>query len=171
MSGGGWWRRNAGGLITLAVLVPASWFALDTIEFGLVRNPVQTVAPGDTVTVGASRYGPVTLSPLDAGAVGAPAQSRPMLVTIPVITEDGKSSCFGAVVTESASGRTWRSASSMLRWEAGEGQQESCSSDPGAKFDLVTPVLLGDDAAGPYEVVVSVGRESDVLDVRFRVGD
>lgn len=166
---GGWWRRNAGGLIALAVLVPASWFALDTIEFGLVRNPVQMVADGDTVTVGATRYGPVSLSPLDAAAVGAPADSVPMLVTIPVVTEDGESSCLGAMITESSTGRTWRNASSMLDWEPGAGQQESCASDPGARFDLVAPVILGDDASGPYDVTISVGRASDVLDVHFRV--
>lgn len=166
---GAWWRRNRVALIAIAVLVPAGWFALDTIEFGLTRNPEQSIGDGATLTIGGMTMGPVALAALDAGSVDAPASSAPTLVTIPVSADTDGTSCIGITVTEAATGRTWRSASSALEWEPAEGAQESCSAAAGDRFDLVAPVLLGDDVAGPLVVGVTVSDDGRVVDLRFDV--
>lgn len=166
---GGWWRRNAAALIALAVLVPASWFAFDTLQFGIVRNATQDVGAYKTVEVEGALFGVARMSPLDVETVSAPAGTQPVLVVIPVYQRDGSPYCLGVTVTEPATGRTWRSASGVLDWSPAQGQYESCLSESDARFQLVAPVLLADDAVGPYIVEVSVSREHDVLDLRFAV--
>ncbi|HYP73305.1 MAG TPA: hypothetical protein VEP72_04395 [Microbacterium sp.] len=165
----GWWRRNAIALVVLAALVPAGWFAFDTIEFGVVRNPTQSVEASKTAHVEGAVFGVVRMTPLEVDDVAAPTGSKPVLVTIPVHRRSGEPYCMGVTVTETATGRTWRSASGVLTWTPGDGQQETCTSGSEPRFDLVAPVLLAGDAVGPFVVGLSVAREADTLDLEFAV--
>lgn len=167
--GAGWWRRNAVALVALAVLVPASWLALDTIEFGTTRNPQQAVDAGTSTTVDGARFGPARLHPLDDDGLDVPAGAQPVLVTVPVAHPVETTSCQGATTTEVATGRTWRAASLVLGWTPGAGQQETCRSETGAAVDFAAPFLLNVDASGPFVVTMSVMRDGTVVDLRFDV--
>ena len=177
VSGGGWWRRNALALIALAVLIPASVFAYDTIGFGSVRNPVRTVAADELTAIGDAGIGQISITPLDADDVGAPSGTEPVLVRVHVRPGHDILTCSLPTVTEVATGRQWRTEMINLTWMPGTGQQSSCYADSLAPFDLAGPVLLPAGLTGPLVIETTVGWSSaadgdddgvdGVIDLRF----
>lgn len=163
-----WWRRNAVPLAALAVLVPASLFAFDAVEFGAVRNADRVIPAAGQTQVSGWTIGPVTVDSLDPAAVRAPGGSDPVVVTIRVDPGGDAIACTAPTVTEEATGREWRTVYT-LEWTATADQQTFCNSDVAGAYDLVYTVLLRDDAVGPLvvELPTVVGR--DGLDLRFAV--
>jgi hypothetical protein len=164
-----WWRRNAAALCALVVLVPASVVALDILEFGAVRNATRAVAAGETTRIDGWEFGPVTVSPLNADAVGAPAGSSPVVVTIPVAAGPQGVSCLLPSVREPATGREWRTITT-LEWQPDPEDPTFCTSEPTVPYDLSYAVLLPGDASGPLVVELPLGTPDGLIDVSFDIG-
>lgn len=165
---GSWWRRNALALVALSLLVPASVYAIDTIEFGATRDPSRGVASGETTQVGDWTFGPATVTGLDPATVGAPSATSPVLVTVPVTPGDAAVGCGAPTIVDPADGREWRT-DFLLAQPLELGQQTSCASDGAVGFDLVHTVLLTGDIDGDLVVVLPAHDGGNGVDLRFTV--
>lgn len=168
-----WWRRNAVALAVLALLVPVGLYALDTIEFGAVRNAERDVAAGATTAVADWGFGPVTIESVDPAEVGAPSGTEPVIVTIRVDRGHRFLGCTPPSIVEPSTGRSWMSVTS-LDWEPPVGTQTTCTSRTGIPYDLVALVLLpdGEGTSVGRDVLVELPTASNVaggLDLRFAV--
>ena len=164
-----WWRRNAVALAVIALLVTVGLFAVDTLEFGTVRNAEREVAAGAVTSIADWDFGPVTIEPAEAADVGAPSGTEPVVVTIRVDRGHRFLGCTAPAIVEPATGRNWMSVTT-LDWVPPVGAQTTCTSRTGVPYDLVALVLLpggvGDD------LVVELSTASNAaggLDLRFAV--
>lgn len=163
-----WWRRNAIALVALAVVIVAGVFAVDRIEFGYVRNTPVAVEEGGTYSLAGWTLGPVTVESLDPDAVGAPAGTDPVAVTMHVEPAAGEFDCRAPKIVEPATDRTWRTEN-LPDWERDEDQLSFCSSEVFAPYDVVNTVLLLDGLPGHLTVTVPVTGDGQILDLEFAV--
>ncbi len=171
----GWWRRNAGALGALVLLIPAGVWAFDTIEFGAVRNAERTVAEGEQISVGDWTFAAPELTSLAPDEVGAPAGSDPVVVRITVMPGDDVVSCMKPVLVDPATGREWWDATA-LDWSRDDGETTYCPppvDDEGVSatgFDLTTLVLLPADAPDRLVVQFSGYLSADDVTTDIRTG-
>lgn len=164
-----WWRRNAVALAVLLVVVPAGLVALDTLEFGTVRNAERSVAAGASTSIADWDFGPVTIEPVDAAEVGAPSGTEPVVVTIRVDRGHRFLGCQAPRIVEPATGRSWMSVTA-LDWAPPVGAQTTCTSRTGIPYDLVALVLLPNGVGDDLVVELSTGSTAaGGLDLRFAV--
>lgn len=163
-----WWRANAAALGALVLLVPASVFAFDALEFGAVRNASHSVDAAATTTVGDWTIGPAAITPADPAEVGAPSGSQPVVVTVEVTPGQDEVTCQQPSLIDPASDRRWRTAFD-LDWTAADGQQTFCPSDLRGPYQVATIVLLPDIAGGDRIVEFTVGIGDGATDLRFHV--
>jgi len=171
----GWWRRNALALGALALLIPASYVAFDTIEFAPLRTASFTASANETATVNGWQFEPARLRPVDPASVGAPPGSAPVVVSVRVQPGTASTLCFQPALIDPGTGREWRTAGE-LTWSPGDHQQTYCpSSETATDYDLATIVLLPAEFTDTGRldgllVSVSVSSGDAPLDLRLSVG-
>lgn len=164
----GWWKRNAPALVAIAVILPVGAYAVDTIEFGYVRNTPVRIAEGESYRVGDWIVGPVTIESLDADAVDAPPGTDPVVVTIRIDPGHDDFICQSPTIVDASSGRTWRSRTD-LAWAPADDQLTYCASDTVVPYDIAHAILLSGGLGEHLDVVVPVSGDDQILDLRFVV--
>lgn len=158
-----WWRRNTAALIALAVLLPASAWAIGWREWssmydnGSIRS--RPVMPDDdgVVTLDGTFWGPARSASLDSSEdPSIPAGTQVVGVKVPVDNRDRSepSSCPSPVLVEQSSGRQW----SEMSFELGSYDVESpvsCDSERYDTYELFVPFIIPDDAEGPFWIEIS----------------
>ncbi|AZS48595.1 hypothetical protein CVS53_03317 [Microbacterium oxydans] len=156
-----WWRRNTLALVALALLLPATAFAVGWQEwyqyFGFgVRAVTPVVVPEDETTdlVGAV-WGPVRGGDIeDVSGLDMPEHARLIAVAIPVDPGAEGMACETPTLVEQSTGREWSPvrAEIGLDWSADE--PETCLSDQASPYELIVPFVVPDDVEGPFWVDV-----------------
>ena len=156
-----WWRRNTLALVALALLLPATAFAVGWQEwyqyFGFgVRAVTPVVVPEDETTdlVGAV-WGPVRGGDIeDVSGLDMPEHARLIAVAIPVDPGAEGMACETPTLVEQSTGREWSPvrAEIGLDWSADE--PETCLSDQAGPYELIVPFVVPDDVEGPFWVDV-----------------
>lgn len=158
-----WWRRNTAALIALAVLLPASAWAIGWREWssmydnGATRSrPVLPDEEGVVDLVG-TFWGPARSASLDASEdPSIPAGTQVVAVKVPVDNREGSepAGCPAPVLVEQSTGRQW----SEMSLELGAYDLESpvsCDSERYDAYELFVPFIIPADAEGPFWIDIS----------------
>lgn len=159
----GWWRRNRGGLIALALVLPAalaatSWTEWNDIFGSRPSLPIERAADAsfdyggaEWRVVDAARGRPndtTTLTPLPDGVELVVAQ----LEVTPGPDFEG---CLLDLV-EPATGRTFDGDGLLDVWQASEGTTSGCVSDTAEPYVVELPFMVPEDT-GDVALTISVG--------------
>lgn len=144
-----WWRRNAGALLALGALVPATFGTIAWNEWreslGAGHWRIVEVAPGDRRDVGGAVVGPASAEQR-TGIVDAPAGARELLVTIDVEPGAEPLDCLAPRLVEPSTGRSW-DADLLL-----EGTAESGCFAALEPLRVEAAFAVPADADGPFAV-------------------
>lgn len=154
---GGWWKRNAVALATVAVLLPVTagviavneWFRFDLAN---APTPI-TAQPGEAIIYAGARIGPAKAVRSEDPA--APAGSR--VVTATILVTPGKTpiSCGTPELHEiGGAQRQWREASFDLDREYDPDAHSICDPELPIRYSLTLEYIVPEDATGPFTIDV-----------------
>lgn len=158
-----WWRRNAVALAAVAVLLPITAVVVGGNEWWNANQagPVfpTTVDAGTTVDYGGATWGPARWGTVAADtASDAPAGARAVVIEVPVDPHGKILSCSTPMLRETnGEGRRWSDALADLDWN--DDNPSSCPSDDAAPFTIEVPYLVPDDAAGPFDLELTLSDQ------------
>lgn len=149
----GWWRRNAVGLVALAILVPTTLVGIGYQEWsvyyvGRYWQPVP-VQPGETVEIHGASFGPATIAraPIEAG-IEEPPGTQALAVQVTLTPGDGPLDCLPPTLVDLSTGDEWNRTYAPMGWEG----EQSCY-EQATPITLHIPYLVPVDA-GPFAVDV-----------------
>lgn len=154
----GWWRRNALPLVSVAVLLPATfgvvgWNEWNEFFSGQPTQPV--VAPaGASVEFEDAVWGPAEIEIVEPAAeFEAPAGSQVVMVSVPVDPGADAATCLPPTLRESTGARReWRDVTFEIGWSPTSEQFGSCAGTETDPFTITVAFLVPLDAAGPFAV-------------------
>jgi len=156
-----WWRRNRLALVALAILVPATAFAVGWQEwrqyFAFDGRPVTPIAveEGDSKDTAGASWGPVRGGEItDVAGLDVPPDTRLIAVAVPADPDTDGLICDTPVLVEQKTGREWRPVRSEIGLESDPTEPERCMPDQTSPYELVVPFVVPDDVEGPFWVDV-----------------
>ncbi|WP_217180765.1 hypothetical protein [Streptomyces sp. AC495_CC817] len=152
-----WWRRNRLGLVAVAVLLPATVFAVGWQNWHLIYDfgarPVDpiVVADGDSAELGGGTFGPVRSAVIeDLSGLDVPEGAKVIAAAVPVDAGADGVSCRRPTLTHQASGRQWELKRAEIGVPDNEDEPELCFTDELGSYELIAPFVVPDDVEGPF---------------------
>lgn len=158
----GWLRRNRGALVAAASLALLTGVVVTGNEWWPLARATALVPiavdAGGTAVFDDVQWGPATAADApDAAERGAPADTRLVVVEVPVDPGDEVAPCAFVTLRElSGAGRAWREAPASIDWYDERGL---CGSDEPGPFTARVAFLIPADVVGPLGLELGLPNE------------